>query len=76
MAEYFGSLKGNKGETTRLGSKHSGMRAIAASWVGSIQVRLWTTEAGKHAYQVVLAPWKGTGPESRVLAEGVFEDEQ
>ena len=32
MAHFYGKLQGNKGETTRLGSKSSGIIAIINGW--------------------------------------------
>ena len=32
MAHFYGKLQGNKGETTRLGSKSSGITATINSW--------------------------------------------
>lgn len=32
MAHFYGRLKGNRGETTRCGSRNSGIRATIRSW--------------------------------------------
>jgi hypothetical protein len=44
MATYYGSLKGNRGEATRLGSRGSGIRAVLQSWDGSLSVTLFEHE--------------------------------
>jgi hypothetical protein len=36
MAEFYGVLKGNRGETTRCGSKKSGIRCDLLSWKGKV----------------------------------------
>lgn len=40
MAHYYGLVKGQRGEASRLGSKSSGLTVIAASWNGAIKVTL------------------------------------
>lgn len=39
MAHFIGYLKGNRGEVSRLGSKDSGMSAIARGW--NIGASVW-----------------------------------
>jgi hypothetical protein len=41
MAHFYGELKGSRGEATRLGTKSSGLRTLAASWEGAVSVRLY-----------------------------------
>ena len=41
MAQFRGSMKGQRGEASRLGSKVSGLDAHIASWSGAVRVRLW-----------------------------------
>lgn len=36
MATFYGTIQGNRGEATRLGSYDSGFRASAQSWNGSV----------------------------------------
>jgi hypothetical protein len=40
MASLYGKLRGNRGETTRLGSKDSGIHAQLQTWGGAVRVRL------------------------------------
>ena len=41
MAQYFGTMQGNKAEITRCGSKKSGFRTVAASYTGAVEVNIW-----------------------------------
>ena len=68
MAAFYGSVKGNRGEATRLGSKGSGVTTIAASWAGSIETRVFDMEGESH-FVVEQRPWQGSGV-SEVLASG------
>lgn len=36
MAKYYGTVKGNRGAATRIGSSSSGLMASAQSWNGSL----------------------------------------
>ena len=48
MSRFYGSVKGNRGEATRGGSKYSGYTSYCAGWGGGIEVRLWyDPEEGK-----------------------------
>lgn len=68
MAHFFGSLQGQRGEATRLGSKASGLQITAASWNGAIHVELFERD-GKDYFVVRESKWHGSGKE-RVIAEG------
>lgn len=70
MAQYFGSLQGQRGEATRLGSKASGLTVTAASWDGAIRVDLFERDGENH-YRVVEQKWHGAGRE-RIIAEGII----
>lgn len=61
MAHFFGSVKGNRSEATRLGTKNSGLSTIAASYSGAVKVELWEHENGKTYATVRLTPWEGSG---------------
>lgn len=41
MAHFYGSVRGQRGEATRLGNISSGYTAKAASWEGAVTVQLW-----------------------------------
>ena len=41
MAHFRGVLKGNRGETSRLGSKNSGIIVNLNSWTDSVSINLY-----------------------------------
>lgn len=41
MAHFFGNVRGQRGEASRLGSKRSDLQTTAASWQGAVDVRLY-----------------------------------
>jgi len=46
MAQYRGTLQGNRGDASRLGSKASGLRAVANGWdIGGSVVAYYDEEA-------------------------------
>ena len=68
MAQYLGRLQGQRGPATRLGTKSSGLKTIAASWSGAVEVELMHRE-GVDMFRVALIPWHGAGV-NRELATG------
>jgi len=70
MAQFYGSVRGQRGAATRLGGKASGLDVTAASYEGAVKVRLFHNgELGENWALVELAPWQGSGS-SRVLYHG------
>jgi hypothetical protein len=70
MAHFYGTAEGSRREASRLGTKSSGLRTVAASWQGAIEVGLHHDEAsGLDRATVRMVPWKGTG-RSQLLYEG------
>lgn len=62
MAHFRGTIKGQRGEASRLGSKKSGLTVEAASWQGKVVVRLCADEHGGPDEAVVsLEPHHGQG---------------
>jgi len=41
MAQYRGTVRGGRGEGSRLGHKTSGLTTVAKGWGGYIQTHLW-----------------------------------
>ena len=75
MSHFYGSLHGSRGKATRCGTKSSGYEAIAASWQGAVETRLWHDEdTGLDMARVSLIPWHGAGV-SKVLYEGPVRGE-
>ena len=65
MSHFYGTLRGNRGEATRCGSKASGLTTHAASWAGSVVSTVFehTDKDGnvEDWVDVSLAPWRGSG---------------
>jgi hypothetical protein len=71
MARFYGTVQGNRREATRCGSKQSGLEVNAASWSGSIAVRLYVNEQGENCFLVSQERWHGSGV-SESIASGVL----
>jgi hypothetical protein len=70
MAHFYGTIQGSRGQATRCGTKSSDLETVAASWEGSVHVRLVHNEVtGVDMATVWLAPWHGRGVE-RTLYHG------
>lgn len=62
MAHFLASIQGSRGEASRLGTKNSGLDVTAASWAGSVSVRLWYSASDDlDMCNISLAPWHGSG---------------
>ena len=68
MAHFLGSVRGGRGEASRLGHKSTGLNTTAASYQGAVTVELSCRDGVDYAH-VTLTPWKGAGV-SRVLYDG------
>ena len=67
MAHFYGTVKGQRGEASRLGSKQSRLETVAASWQGSVRVYLYhDDETGNDMARVSLQPWQGEGTSATV----------
>lgn len=70
MAHFYGTLKGNRGEVSRTGSKRSGVHTVAASWQGAVEVYItYDPQTGEDVAHVALIPWHGRGT-TKVLYQG------
>lgn len=70
MAHFYGTLEGNRGQATRMGTKASGLSTIAASWEGAVSVEIQHhEETGKDTFTISLIPWHGNGI-NRTIATG------
>ncbi len=70
MAHFYGELNGARGPASRLGTKGSGLKVVAASWQGAVKTTLYhNSRDGKDYAIVALIPWHGKGV-SRILYEG------
>lgn len=70
MSHFYGTLKGARGEATRCGSKNSGLRVVAASWKGAIEVLLYEDD-GVDKFVITEIPWRGAGVR-RTIAMGAL----
>ena len=62
MAQFWGTIKGARGEASRLGHKASGLDTYAASWQGAVSVRLWhDAKTGRDMAQVELTTHHSAG---------------
>ena len=68
MAAHIGYLQGNRGDVSRLGSKHSGMRATANGWriggqvySGTTGQESWRSEKEPEHEYVVFSLTHGSG---------------
>jgi hypothetical protein len=71
MAHFYGTVQGNRGEATRLGTRDSGMDTTAASWAGAIAVSLYVDEQGRDCYRISQRTHHGKGC-SEPIACGVL----
>lgn len=71
MAQFLGSVSGQRGEATRLGSKKSGLTVSAASWAGKVTVRMYHDEkTGEDRFVVEQGQHHGRGIREEI-ASGV-----
>lgn len=68
MAQFRGTIQGQRGEASRLGSKTSGLVVTAASWSGAVQVTLYHAK-GVDMARVSLTKHHGQGT-SALLYDG------
>ncbi len=68
MAHFYGSIQGQRGEATRLGSKNSGLRAITAGWTGAISVTL-SHKDGKDVATIYRQPHQNSGGNTILIGE-------
>jgi hypothetical protein len=74
MAKFYGAVRGQRGEATRLGGKKSGIETIAASWQGAVKVELYDRD-GKDFARVSLMPWHGHGTNAIIYDGPVCPDQ-
>jgi hypothetical protein len=68
MAYFYGTVKGHRGEASRIGNRKSGLETVAASWQGAVKVRLYERDGADYA-EVRLTAWHGNGLD-RALYDG------
>lgn len=68
MAHFRGTLKGARGEASRLATKNSGLRVEAQSWEGKAVIHLTHDAAGFDVATFYLEPHKGAGITQHILS--------
>lgn len=70
MAHFYGTVEGNRAKVSRLGTKHSGLETVTASWSGAVHVLLWYDKKTEtDMTEIELFPWHGSGV-NRTLYRG------
>ena len=71
MAHFYRTVEGNRGHTSRLGTKSSGIESCVASWDGAIVTEMYWDDAEKiNKFTVRNIPWHGVG-NSDLLLQGI-----
>jgi len=70
MSHFYGSLTGqSKTNTTRRGSKNSGISCQLASWSQSLQLSIWhNEETEEDHYLLEFIPWQGQGKRQEITS--------
>lgn len=68
MADFYGILKGNRGQVTRCGTSDSGIYTTLASWYGALTLTLYQDEDGRPRFKVQQIRWEGEGIEEEICA--------
>ena len=74
MSHFYGTLNGNRGQTTRQGTKRTGLTAVAASWAGCVKVYVYIDQQGRDAFVIYQDTWQGAGTRQDI-ARGVLGQE-
>lgn len=77
MSHFYGVVEGSaRTPATRRGTKSSGLKTTAASWEGSVVVRIWRNLYTDSDWATVeLQPWHGAGT-TRLLWRGPVSGEE
>ena len=62
MAQFYASIKGNRGEATRLGTKSSGMQAHIRGWAVGAQVWMTVDDNGEDVVNIALTGGSNGSP--------------
>lgn len=74
MAHFYGTVQGNRGQASRLGSKDSGLDIRACSWEGAISVCLFVKDGVDWAH-VSFREHNGRGS-NRMIYDGPVSGEE
>jgi hypothetical protein len=71
MAHFYGTLQGNRGGASRLGTKSSGLVTQTASWEGAVRVSVdYDKDTDRDLVHVSLIQWHNGAGVNRVLYSG------
>lgn len=77
MAHFYGTLRGNRGQASRLGTKESGLHTQAMAWGGMVQVQLYHKDGQDFALvELYDHPHNDGGRLRRVLYDGPVDPSQ
>ena len=65
MAQFRGTLQGDRGQASRLGSKRNGLRATVNGWQSGLTVRASINAKGEDVFTVELTGGSNGGREGR-----------
>lgn len=74
MARFRGILQGNRGETSRLGSTHSGMVAHVDGWKVGVTVRAMVDDKGRDVLTVYRTGGSDRSVPDKIIATIVAGD--
>ena len=69
MSHFYGTVQGNRGVTTRVGSPKSGMETICASWSGAVRCHAYVDSKGRDKVRIEFIKWRGSGKD-KILYDG------
>ncbi len=75
MARFRGTLQGQRGDASRLGSKASGLTVEANGWDTGVRVTLWVDDDGRDRVTVQRTGGSHARTNSRTIAEWVEGDD-
>lgn len=73
MAHFYGSMRGNKGEVTRAGSKSSGLGAHIRGWNFGARININEKE-GQDVVRIVLTSGSNGNAGERLIGEFTQDD--
>ena len=78
MSHFYGTINGSaKNESTQRGTENSGLRVVAASWQGAVEVDLKYDEStGRDIATVSLIPWKGAGVKRELFCGNISGEQK
>lgn len=73
MAHFRGTIRGQRGEASRLGNRSSGLNVGAASYQGAVEVYLYVHD-GRDFARIRLVPHVWEDKQGKTQAAGTYRD--